>query len=240
MTIRAFLFDFDGLLADSEPLHLAGFRAVAAPWGVRLDDETYYREFVGYDDRDGFRALWRSEGLPEPDHVFLADLIARKAAHVETLMQTAMPSRPGAVAFARAACAGWAAGVCSGALRREIELGLRGLGLDDLLIDRVTADDVARSKPDPEGYLALIGLLGARLQAAGEPPLTPRQCVALEDTRHGLESARAAGVFAVGVLGTEAEALLAPLADLVLPSLADITPNELVARLNALGHPRVS
>ncbi len=240
MTIRAFLFDFDGLLADSEPLHLAGFRAVAAPWGIQLDDETYYREFVGYDDRDGFRALWRSEGFPAPDDVFLADLIARKAAHVELLMQTDMPSRPGAVAFARAACAGWAAGVCSGALRREVDLGLRGLGLADLLIDRVTANDVARSKPDPEGYLALIGLLDARLQAAGEPPLKPSQCVALEDTRHGLESARAAGAFAVGVLGTEPEVLLTPRADLVLASLAGITPDELVARLDTLGRPQVS
>lgn len=240
MTIRAFLFDFDGLLADSEPLHLEGFRAVAAPWGIRLDDDVYYREFVGYDDRDGFRELWRREGLPAPDEVFLADLIARKAAIVEDLMRRAMPARPGAVAFARAACAGWAAGVCSGARRHEIELGLQGLGLGDLLSDRVTADDVAHSKPDPEGYRRLVELLDARLRAAGAAPLAPEECVALEDTRHGLESARAAGVFAVGVLGTEPESLLAPLADLVLPTLEGVEPAELVGRLGGLGRPRSS
>lgn len=237
MTIRAFLFDFDGLLADSEPLHLEGFRAVAAPWGIHLDEEVYYREFVGYDDRDGFRELWRRAGLPRPDDVFLADLIARKAAIVEDMMRRAMPARPGAVAFARAACTGWAAGVCSGASRREVALGLEGLGLGDLLLDRITADDVARSKPDPEGYRRLVELLRARLLARGEAALAAHECVALEDTRHGLESARAAGVFAVGVLGTEPESLLAPHADLVLPTLEGTTPAELVKRLDALGRP---
>lgn len=235
--IRAFLFDFDGLLADTEPLHLAGFRAAAEPHGITLSDEDYYTHFVGFDDRDGFRELWRRAGREAPEGAELNALIETKARAVAAAFASDLRPRPGAVAFATAATEYFAAGVCSGALRQEVADGLRSLGLTERLPDVVAAEDVAHSKPDPAGYVRLIGLLSAAVEARGEPPLQPHHCLALEDTRHGLQSARAAGVYTVAVLGTEAADLLSPWADRVLNGLEGVDPQALARELLAGGPP---
>ena len=62
--IRAIVFDFDGVIADSEPLHLAALQEVLAPFGVTVERAEYYERYLGYDDVGAFRAISDDRGLP--------------------------------------------------------------------------------------------------------------------------------------------------------------------------------
>ncbi len=113
-------------------------------------------------------------------------------------------------------------GIASGALRAEIEAVLDAAGLRACFGAVVGADDVARTKPHPEPYLAAVRLLAAR--AAG---LAPAECLAIEDSPPGLLSARAAGLFALGVAHTYPAAKLGGVAHAVVASLAGLRPDDL-------------
>ncbi len=229
--IRAFLFDFDGLLADTEPVHFAGFRDTVAGHGITLDEANYFESFVGYDDRDGFREIFRQHGLDAPGDQLMDDLIRDKAERVQKLMARDLSIKPGAVDFLGAAADRYLVGVCSGALRPEVDLGLRAMGVADRIVRIVTAEDVLNSKPDPEGYVQLMRLLNKDAVSDGQPELRPDQCVVLEDTIYGLRSGRGAGCWTVGVHGTETPERLEEQADLVLESLQRTTPARVIEQL---------
>lgn len=230
--LRALLFDFDGLIADTEPLHYTGFRAVAEVYDIELGEAEYYERYVGFDDADGFRAIFRAWGRGEPDPGMLKNLIEEKAATVERLMRETLEPRPGAVAFIEAAAGRFHMGVCSGALHAEVRLALDALDVTSRFSHIVSAQDVVHGKPDPEGYRKLMGLLSADAESAGEPPLAPEGCVVLEDTVPGLRSGRAAGCRTIGVVGTESPGKLQPEADLVVDSLEGLDPDRLAEALD--------
>src|ERR1700722_19730270 len=93
--IRAVIFDFDGVIANSEPLHLAAFRGILAEEGVTLAEEEYYDRYLGYDDLGVFRTVSRDRGLGwNVDR--LRDLVDRKAVCLERLEQDRPILFPGA------------------------------------------------------------------------------------------------------------------------------------------------
>lgn len=224
--LRAALLDFNGVLVDDEPLHLALFRRVLDEEGLALDEALYRREYLGLDDRGCFAAVLRGAGRPA-DAGRVARLIARKSAYYqEEIRRGGYPFFPGAVELVRAlGAAGWLLGLVSGALRDEVDGALRQAGLATRFKAIVTAEDVAASKPDPEGYRVALALLNT------EPPLPerlvhPHEAVAIEDSPAGLEAAAAAGLATVGVAQTYDAAELAA-ADRVIGSVAEITPEKL-------------
>ncbi|MCF7837427.1 MAG: HAD family phosphatase [Candidatus Marinimicrobia bacterium] len=221
--LEALLFDFDGVLADSEPFHYSSFLEAARPLGLALTWEEYGQDWIGFDDRDLFlQAARRQQGRALPDDE-LAGLVAAKA----RAFQAAVAARgaalyPGAVALLRAAAARLPVGICSGATRADIDLFLAATDLADCISVWVTADDVARSKPDPACYRLALERLGA---VAGHP-LAPDRVVAIEDTPAGLTAARRAGIRALGVAHTQAESALAD-AWRVAPSLDGLTLDQI-------------
>lgn len=235
MPLRAILFDFDGVIADSEPIHYEGFRRVAAAHGVELGEADYYRNLVGYDDRDAFRHILGRGGQSTPEGEALRALVDEKAAVVERLLRESLEPRPGIRSFVERAAPSLWMGVCSGALRHEVRLGIQGAGIDRHMRAVVAAEDVARGKPEPEGYDRLRRELSEHAHGAGEAPLEPAECVVLEDTSHGLQAGRAAGGYTVGLVGSEPRERLAAHADLVLDSLEGLDPDELAKRLGAGG-----
>jgi beta-phosphoglucomutase len=183
MASRAVLFDFNGTLSDDEPIVCAIFQELFAERGRPLSTETYFSELAGTSDPEIVRA-W----LGADDPALVAEKVARYRARVADGSTVYEPAREAV----RAAAADAAVAVVSGATRAEIGPALTAAGLDEVIAATVTVDDVSRSKPDPEGYLIALELLGAR----------PDGSVAFEDSEPGIEAALAAGVRCVAVLGT--------------------------------------
>jgi HAD superfamily hydrolase (TIGR01509 family) len=220
--IRAVIFDFDGVIADSEPLHFAAFRDVLQEHGVALPRQDYYDRYLGFDDAGVFRQVssdqdrgWSSDRV--------AELVDRKAARLEEIERGASALFPGAEAAIRRLAAVMPLAIASGARRAEILHVLERTGLSRYFGAIVGAEDVSASKPAPEPYLRAVTLLAASLGRA----LAPTECAAVEDSRWGLESARAAGLHTIAVTHTYPAAELGD-ADLVISSLDALDPATLV------------
>jgi beta-phosphoglucomutase-like phosphatase (HAD superfamily) len=214
--LRAIVFDFDGVLANSEPLHLRSFQNVLADEGIMLSEHDYYARFLGFDDAGAFAAIADAHGRRwAASHV--AELVARKAAQMEILERDTSILFAGARGVVRRASAEVPLAIASGALAAEIRRVLEREGLSTCFAAIVSAEDTLRSKPHPDPYVravdALRGVVGADLAAA--------DCVAIEDSHWGLQSARAAGLRTVAVAQTYDRSALTT-ADLVVDTIADL------------------
>ena len=215
--IRAVVFDFDGVLANSEPLHFGAFRDVLASHGFTLTEQDYYDKYLGFDDLGAFRAIAIDAGRPLAERE-VSSMAGEKAVRLEELERGASVLFPGArEAIVRMAAHGPIA-IASGAIRAEILRVLDREGLRTYFQTVVAAEDTPVSKPDPAPYLRAVELLASR---TGH--LTARDCVAIEDSVWGLRSARAAGLRTVGITNSYPAEVLAE-ADAVIGHLDQFTP----------------
>lgn len=209
--IRAVIFDFDGVLADSEPLHLRVYQELLEPNGIDLTKDLYCKQYLGFDDEGVFRQVAKDFGLLLADEE-IELLIIEKARRFERLVMGSNVLYPQAAPCVRRLAATWPLGIASGALRREIESILRGADLLGAFRCIVAAGDTERTKPAPDPYLRAAELLGAQ----------PQHCVALEDSHWGLTAARQAGMRTVGITTTYPRDALGE-ADIVIDSLEEVT-----------------
>jgi beta-phosphoglucomutase len=215
--IRAVVFDFDGVIANSEPLHFRAYRDVLANRGIALTEAAYYEHYLGYDDVGAFRAIAADSGGSFTD-ADIADLVARKAVRLEALEKDGSVLFPGArEAIARTASK-WPVAIASGALKAEIVRVLDHEGLRSYFPVIVSAEDTPASKPDPAPYL-----LAVRLLEGSVPGLIPSACLAIEDSKWGLVSARNAGLRTIGITHTYPASELADAADVVIDHLDRFT-----------------
>jgi HAD superfamily hydrolase (TIGR01509 family) len=219
--LRAVVFDFDGVIADSEPLHFRALREALRPAGVVIDEREYYSTYVAYDDRTCIRLALERHGRPY-DAEGVTAVAERKAEVFDELLRR-IPFFPGVPELVEALAQDLPIAIASGARREEIEKILDGGGLRAHFRAIVGADDCDRTKPDPEPYLRAVALL-----ARDTPGLEPAECVAFEDTVAGIASARAAGLKVVGVATTYPADQLGA-AHHVVPAIADVTRSELDA-----------
>lgn len=222
--LQAIVFDFDGVIADSERLHLRAYQEILAPEGITMSTEDYFARYLGYDDVGVFKALGRDHGVPMDDRR-ISDLIARKGERYESLASAGEMLFPGAADFIRTAAAAVPIAIASGALTHEIEEVLERAGLRSLLPVIVGADQTEHSKPHPDPYQAAF----SRLRTHCGLDLIASRTVAIEDSKWGLVSARAAGLRPVAVTNTYSEAELRPDAELVVTGLNTLTLDALDA-----------
>ena len=104
VALQAIVFDFDGVIADSEPLHLKAYQQALAEEGVRLDRDEYFAHYLGYDDVGMLEAMARDRGLAWTDRHVTA-LVARKGMKLQAMLEGDEVLFPGAAAFVRAAAA---------------------------------------------------------------------------------------------------------------------------------------
>ena len=224
-TLAGVIFDFDGVLADSEPLHLRAYQEVLAERGMTLGAADYYDRYLGFDDDGVFRTVWRDQGLAI-DEETLTELIRVKGERFEALAGRGEALFPGAADCIRRVAAEVPIAIASGALAPEIEMVLDAAGLRRHFRAVVASGDTPRSKPAPDPYLRALELLRPNVTAAG---LDPAGCVfAVEDSMWGIESALAAGLRCVGVAQTYPASRLEA-AHVVVPTIADVTPEVLRA-----------
>jgi beta-phosphoglucomutase len=215
MMLQAVFFDFDGVIADSEPLHLRAYQAVLKADGMELDRKDYYARYLGYDDVGLFEALARDRGIAvgadKIDH-----WIASKSRIVEDLLSKDSVLFPGAAACVRMFAERVPLAIASGALEPEITIVLNHSGLRDCFGAIASASDGVRGKPAPDLYLLAMAKLRARTT------VDPASCIAIEDSHWGLEAARTAGLRCVAVTHTYPASELGH-ADLIVERLSDLT-----------------
>jgi beta-phosphoglucomutase len=222
MSLRAIVFDFDGVIANSEPLHYQGFRDVLAQEGIALAEDDYYARLLGFDDVGVFREVGNAQGAGWTA-AHIGELVARKAIELERLEGAASVLFDGAADAIRRAAAAVPIAIASGALGAEIRRVLERENLTRFFLAIVSAEDTPVSKPAPDPYLYAV----AQLADAIGMSLSPAECVAIEDSRWGLQSARAAGLKTVGITNSYSATELAD-ADLVLPGLTALNIEQLV------------
>jgi HAD superfamily hydrolase (TIGR01509 family) len=217
--IRAVIFDFDGVIANSEPLHFRAYRDVLGGRGVTLTERAYYADYLGYDDVGAFRAIAAAAGVTWTN-ADIADLVASKAVRMEALEHESSVLFPGVRDAIERVAAQWPTAIASGALKAEILRVLDRESLRPFFPIVVSAEDTPASKPDPAPYLRVVELLRGRIDS-----LTASECVTIEDSRWGLLSARAAGLHTIGITHTYPAAELADAADVVVEHLDRLTPD---------------
>ena len=217
--IRAVVFDFDGVIANSEPLHFRAFRDVLASEGIGLTEADYYARYLGYNDERAFHEIGAEHGRQWTDGA-VAGLIARKALVMEAIEQHASILFPGAREAIQQLARHCPLAIASGALRAEIERTLARERLASCFTAVVAADDGGASKPAPDPYLRAVECLAAAHSSIN--PLSASHCVAIEDSPWGLESAIGAGLRTVGITHTYDRDALAR-ADAIIDTMAMLT-----------------
>ena len=215
--LQAVIFDFDGVIADSEPLHFRAFQQALAEDGLELAPKEYYARYLGYDDVGMFQAFGEDRGLPM-NAERVTELVARKGTKLQAMLHGGSVLFPGAVEFVRTAAGAVPIAIASGAMRHEIQEVIEAAGVANLFAAIVASGDTPESKPSPAPYR----LAFERLQDFTGTALDAQRCVAIEDSRWGLESARGAGLRCVGVTNSYPADELAG-AELVVSGLQALT-----------------
>ncbi len=187
MTIKAILYDHDGTLVDSEIAHFQIWANVLEPYGVSLSVQQYKEFYAGIPTESNAIDIVHRFALPVKSAV-LVD--AKNLATRTFLAQAAFPLMPGAresIAFFRDC--GLQLAVVTGAERDGVDTSIRVHELHRHFSAIVSGDDVHQSKPAPDCYLLAMQLLG----------VVPNECIAIEDTEHGVAAATSAGIQCVAI-----------------------------------------
>lgn len=222
--LAAVIFDFDGVLVDSEPFHQAAINVVLEPLGLALSPEEYEEHYLGFDDRGVFLHRFQQAHQPLAQDR-LRQLVASKAdAFANVIERRGIQPFPGAVELLAALkVAKIPLALCTGATHRDVSAILHQVKGLDVFDTIVTADEVAASKPDPTCYRLALEKLW-RAQPAHT--IEPSQVLAIEDSPWGIEAAKGAGLRVLAVQTSYGAPRLHK-ADFTTPSLAGMTPERL-------------
>jgi len=210
--IEAVVFDLDGVLLDTEELWDEARQEIAEERGGRWRADAQ-RAMMGMSSPEWSRYMHDAIGVPDPPEEISEEVVER----MEELYRRQLPLIDGAVEAVRRIGARWPLAIASSSNRPLIDLFLELTGTQELFRATVSSEEVANGKPAPAVYLEAANRLGA----------APDRCAAIEDSENGIRSASAAGLRVVAipnrVFPPGAEALA--LADVVLDSLAELTPD---------------
>ena len=214
--MTAILFDFDGVLVDSEPVHLAAFNDVLAPFGVTIDEGAYAESYLSLDDAGVFREVLTRRAGRAPDEREVRALVHAKEPRFLERFAAGFRVFPGAAEIVVRRASRGIVGIVSGALEPEIAFAMDRMGISAAVSFVVSAERTTAGKPHPAPYLLAI----EELRGLGHTA----SAVVVEDSLGGVASAKAAGLRCVGVAHTyTALELTAAGADAVVADLAGLT-----------------
>ena len=219
--IKAILFDFNGVIIDDETIQMKAYQEVLQGHEIALTEELYFGA-LGMDDKTFVRSMFEQAKKPLSNPVLEKVMDAKTELHRQMIED--LPLFPGVVTFLKAASREFELGLVSMANKAEVGYVFQRAQLTPLFSVIVTAEDASQCKPAPECYLAGLRKLNEKRQHERKLPLLPSECLAIEDSPPGIQSARAAGMRTLGVTNTvPAAALREAGADVVTASLADWT-----------------
>lgn len=190
--LRAVLFDMNGVLVDDEKLHQAAFAKLLQEFGLKLTRNDYQRYFAGRTDKEGVRNYQKAVGH---EHELQRIIKKKPKVYQELVLTKGLKSYPGALEFVEGAITeGLPLALVTSAIRPEATAVLHAYNLNEKFKVVLTAEDIAHSKPDPEGYL----------RAAHDLGIEPNECLVIEDSPSGVEAAHAAGMSCLAVTHTHA------------------------------------
>ncbi len=218
--IRAIFFDFNGVVIDDEPIQMRAYIEALGAQGITLTEEEYYGA-LGMDDKTFVRAAFERAGRELGDDAMTA-IIERKTELHRELIKDELPLFPGVVTFIKDCSRRYELGLVSMARRVEIDHVLERAQLENAFTVIVSAEDVTACKPDPCCYRLALERLDERRGERSEPPLSPVECLVIEDSPPGIQSGSAAGMKTLGVTNTVSEETLREAgADVVTRNLYD-------------------
>jgi beta-phosphoglucomutase len=222
--IEAIFFDFNGVIIDDEKLQMQVYQQLLGEQGIELSETDYFNS-LGMDDETFVREAYKrvNKSLTEE---LLTKLLDDKGLRHRQLIENELPFFPGVVTFIKALARERDVGLVSMATLREAGYVLERADLTNFFAVVVTADDVGVCKPAPDCYLMGLKRLNALRQEQRRLPVLPSECLVIEDSPPGIESARGAGMRTLGVTNTVPEEPLRQAgAEIVTPSLFDWTPD---------------
>ncbi|GFE60877.1 HAD family phosphatase [Geobacter sp. AOG2] len=213
----AVIFDFDGVIVDTEPLHFEAFQRILTPLGLGFSWQQYVDIYMGFDDRDAFLAAFTAHGRTL-DADMLHSLVERKAQIFQTVIQDGITAYPGVTELInKLHNSGVPLAISSGALRSDITPIVQQLNIAHCFDVIVTADNVTKSKPDPESYRLAFDQLNARVNTS------PGHTIAIEDTPAGITAAKGAGLQVIGLTNSYPKELISD-ATVIIDSLEELIP----------------
>jgi beta-phosphoglucomutase len=213
--VIATLFDFDGVLVDSEPVHLAAFNDVLAGLGLTSDEREYAERYLSLDDAGVFRTVLARNGKTVREEQ-VRSLVLAKNPRFMARFEESFRVFPGAPELVTRRAARGPVAIVSGALEREIVFALEKIGVRSAVTLVVSAERTPTSKPDPGPFLFAVDELYRAGHRGG--------AVVVEDSTGGVTSAKRAGLRCVAVAHSyPSEKLLRAGADAVVPDLASVT-----------------
>jgi len=220
--LKAVIFDFDGVITDSEILHLRSFNKVLAQFNVEIKKKDYYLNYLGFTDNDCYEQLIK-DGVLDIDKSRIPELVEQKNVVFRELAKTDGRTIEGVREFLNLLHDNHVPmAICSGALLSEIELILDEAKLRSFFETIVSAEHVKKGKPHPEGFLRSL----KRLNKEREKKISARRCVVIEDSLWGLQAAKAAGMHSIAVTNSyDAERLT--IAEKIVDNLKEITMDDL-------------
>jgi len=220
--LQAVIFDFDGVITDSEILHLRAFNTVLAPLNVQISKQDYYKDYLGLTDMELLELLAK-KGVICPDKTKLQELALRKGQVFEQLAKKEGNIIEGVRDFLHLlANHNIPMAICSGALLAEIELILENADLRRFFDVIVSAEQVKKGKPDPEGFILTL----EKLNQLFTKSIAACDCVVIEDSHWGLTAANKAGMHTVAVTNSYDPEHLS-MAEKIVSRLTELTIEEL-------------
>lgn len=223
--IKAVVFDFDGVIADTEEFHFNCLRKALQMEGILIDRQTYNETYLAMDDEGCFREAFLKNKQKEISKAKLEQLIRYKAELLESQLSKVNLFQ-GITEWIQEYSTRVLLGICSGALRNEIVSILNQHSLLERFTTIVTAEDVHRSKPSPEGYLLAM----QQLREKSQKYISPFECLAIEDSMAGIEAAKAASMYCAAITNSypreklyRADIIVSSVTELILEEISNLS-----------------
>jgi HAD superfamily hydrolase (TIGR01509 family) len=217
------------VIVNSEPLHFLAFHEVLAAEKIELAEAEYYQEMIGFDDKGAFRHIFARRGRELDPKTFLRVMTTKGEVMMDLIRRRKLEALPGAEEFVRGLWRHCPLGICSGALREEIEAMLEGVSLRDCFQCIIAAEDVEVGKPDPRGYVMAMKQLAEKSRR----DLKPANCLIVEDAPKVIKRVKAEGFSTLAVATSTPLEKLAE-ADYAVASLAADEVKKKVPALRAI------